>query len=47
MSGELVRDGRVIGKLEVVDVYAAGSRAKILGGLSAPITLDTSARLKK
>lgn len=46
LVGELVDGGRVIGKLEVVDVYAEGSRARIVGGLAAPITLDTSARIQ-
>jgi hypothetical protein len=46
-SGELVEGGRVIGRIEVVDVYAAGSRARIIGGLRAPITLDTRARVQK
>lgn len=46
-SGELVEGGRVIGRIEVVDVYAAGSRVRIIGGLRAPITLDTRARVQK
>jgi len=45
--GELVEGGQVIGRIEVVDVYAAGSRAKIVGGLTSPITLDTSAQIEK
>ena len=28
-------------------VYAEGSRAKIVGGLTAPITLDTTAQIEK
>lgn len=47
LAGELVDGGRSIGRIEVVDVYEAGSRARILGGLSAPITLDTVAKLRK
>jgi hypothetical protein len=46
-SGELIESGQVIGRIEVVDVYSAGSRARIVGGLSSPITLDTRARLAK
>lgn len=46
-TGELIEGDVVIGKLEIVDVYAEGSRARILGGLTAPITLDTRARLQK
>ena len=47
LTGELVEADQVIGKLEVVDVYAEGSRARIVGALTAPITLDTTARLEK
>lgn len=47
LAGELVDGGEVIGKLEIVDVYAEGSRARIVGGLKAPITLDTRARVAK
>ena len=35
LQGELVDEGRVIGKLEIVDVYAAGSRARLVG--SSPL----------
>jgi hypothetical protein len=45
--GELVDGDRVIGQLEIVDVYAEGSRAKIVGGLTAPISLNTSARIQQ
>jgi hypothetical protein len=38
--------GGEIGRIEIVDVYAAGSRARIIGGLSAPITLDTRAQIE-
>ena len=47
LRGELIEGGQVIGKLEVVAVYAGGSRARILGGLVAPITHDTEARIRK
>lgn len=46
-AGELIESGQVIGRIEIVDVYAAGSRARIVGGLRSPITLDTRARLQK
>jgi hypothetical protein len=45
--GELVDGEQVIGQLEVVDVYEDGCRAKIVGGLTAPISLDTGARIMK
>ena len=47
LAGELVEGDQVIGKLEVVDVYPEGSRARIVGGLAASITLDTRARVQK
>jgi hypothetical protein len=46
MVGELVDGGRVIGELEIIAVYDDGSRARIVGDLVAPITIDTSARLQ-
>lgn len=46
-SGELIEAGEVIGRIEIVDVYSAGSRARIVGGLRSPITLDTRARLAR
>jgi hypothetical protein len=45
LRGELVEGDKTIAQLEVVDVYAEGSRARIIGALTAPITLDTSARI--
>jgi len=45
--GRLVEGERVIGELEVVDVYDEAIRARIVGGLSAPITFDTRAELNK
>ncbi len=45
LKGELVDGGQPIAVLEVVDVYAEGSRARIVGALTAPITLDTTARI--
>jgi hypothetical protein len=47
LTGDLVDQGNPIGRVEIVDVYEAGSRARIVGGLSAPITLDTLARIRK
>ncbi len=47
LQGELVDQGKVIGRIEIVDVYAAGSRARLVGGLSAPITLETTAKIQK
>ena len=44
-SGELVEKGRRIAKIEVTDVYEAGSRAEIKGPLEASITIDTRARI--
>jgi hypothetical protein len=46
-EAELVEGDTVIGRLKIVDVYVAGSRAQIVGGLSAPITLDTEVQLRK
>jgi hypothetical protein len=46
-SGELFEGDDVIGQIVIIDVYAAGSRARIVGGLSAPITLDTRVRVEK
>lgn len=46
MSGELFDAGREIGRIEVVDVYPSGSRARILGSLSAPISFDTVSRIE-
>jgi hypothetical protein len=43
MRGELVERGRVIGRIEVVKAYSAGSRAKIVGGLSGKLTQDARA----
>jgi hypothetical protein len=45
--GELVDGEQVIGQLEIVDVYEDGCRARIVGGLTAPISLDTSAKIMK
>ena len=46
MRGELREGDLTIGEIEIIAVYAQGSRARILGGLSAPITFDTRARVK-
>jgi hypothetical protein len=47
LEAELVEGDTVIGHVKVVEVYAAGSRAQIVGGLSAPITLDTEVQLRR
>lgn len=47
MRGELREGDTTIGEIEIVAVYAQGSRARIVGGLSAPITFDTRARVRK
>jgi len=39
--GRLVEAGREIGRIEIVDVYSGGSRARILGELSGPITANS------
>lgn len=46
MRGELFEGDAVIGRIEIVDVYPTGSRAKILGGLSAPVSFDTYSRIE-
>jgi hypothetical protein len=46
MLGELVDRGQVIGQLEIIAVYDEGSRARIVGELSVPITFDTAARIQ-
>jgi len=43
MRGELVDGGRVIGRIEVVQVYAGGSRARIIGALVGQPGQDTAA----
>ncbi len=45
-SGKLVEKGKAIAKIEIVDVYDAGSRAQILGSLEATITIDTQAEIE-
>jgi hypothetical protein len=46
MVGELLDRGQVIGSLEIIAVYEEGSRARIVGELSVPITIETSARIQ-
>lgn len=46
MTGELYEGDTVIGQIEVVDVYPTGSRARIQGTLSAPISFDTLSRIE-
>jgi hypothetical protein len=46
MVGELLDRGQVIGSLEIIAVYDEGSRARIVGELSVPITFETSARIR-
>jgi hypothetical protein len=45
MRGELVEGDVVIGTIEIVDVYPSGSRARIVGPLSAPVSFDTVSRI--
>jgi len=45
--GRLIENGQVVGKIEIVDVYAHGSRGRIVGGLTSPITLDTRAEIDR
>jgi hypothetical protein len=45
MRGELVEEDVVIGRIEVVDVYPSGSRARIVGPLLAPVSFDTVSRI--
>ena len=45
-GGELVEKGKTIARIEIIDVYDAGSRAQILGPLEATITIDTRARIR-
>ena len=45
MRGELVDGETVIGEIEVTDVYKSGSRARLLGPLSAPVSFDTVSRI--
>ena len=45
LEGELVEGDAVIGRIEVVGVYSGGSRARIVGGLTRSISLDTRARI--
>lgn len=47
LRGRLLDRGQRIGRIEIVDVYAEGSRARLVGGLSAPITLDTTAEIER
>jgi hypothetical protein len=44
-TGQLVQNGRPIGEIEVKEVYDAGSRARIVGPLQAPITIETKAQI--
>ena len=46
MQGVLFEGDVVIGRIEVVDVYPTGSRARILGELSAPVSFDTFSRIE-
>ncbi len=45
MQGELINGETVIGRIEIVDVYKSGSRARIVGPLSAPVSFDTVSRI--
>lgn len=44
-TGQLVENGRAIAEIEVKEVYEAGSRARIVGPLRAPITVETKAQI--
>jgi hypothetical protein len=46
LQGELYEDDAVIGQIEVVEVYPSGSRAKIVGPLTAPVSFDTLSRIQ-
>jgi hypothetical protein len=46
LRGSLVDNGQQIGRIEIVDVYDSGSRARLIGPLAAPITIDTEAVLR-
>jgi hypothetical protein len=46
MQGELFEGETVIGRIEIVDVYPTGSRARIVGTLSAPVSFDTLSRIE-
>lgn len=45
MRGELIDRGRVVGRIEVREVYSAGSRARIVGALTGKLTQDARARI--
>lgn len=44
-AGRLIEDGKVIGRIEIIEVYADGSRAKVVGRLSGPVTPSTIAEV--
>jgi hypothetical protein len=46
MQGELFEGENTIGRIEVIDVYPAGSRARIVGPLAAPVSFDTLSRIE-
>lgn len=46
MQGELFEGEAVIGEIEIVEVYPTGSRARIVGPLSAPVSFDTFSRIR-
>jgi len=46
LQGELYEEDAVIGQIEVVEVYPSGSRAKIVGPLTAPVSFDTLSRIQ-
>jgi len=45
LSGRLLQQGESIGEIEIVEVYDAGSRARIRGTLDGTITIDTRAQI--
>jgi len=46
MRGELKEAGQKLADIKVEEVFEAGSRARIVGDLDAPITLDTMAHIR-
>lgn len=46
MEGVLVDGETEIGRIEIVEVYPTGSRARIVGVLSGPVSFDTLSRIR-
>jgi hypothetical protein len=45
MRGQLVEGDAILAEIEIVEVFADGSRARILGELKGSISIDTKARI--